>query len=429
MNRSCCNHLKLLATKMHAFQLLSALIVLLLISGASGSSQESPVAPGQSENALKQVWEQVGWEFEEGWKPVTDSEAVQKWASAFVQAIKDQNRDKLSELVEFEPLFRRCVSKIANEKFRIGFSSGAKNGGRQLLERLADPAGSYRFLGVHNSEFGPAAMMRMLDANGGCNYHLWRFQHDPLGDIKGVDIYIFLSGESFADTLQRMAMITAPQGKQGFLAKLTGKETVLAKHQGDLINLIHATQIQDFEGALDHYDRLPQQLQTEKAIMLMRILAAMRVTDAEYLLALKDYRKQFPDDASADLASIDYYFLNQQFQQMHEALSRLEKSVGRDAHLLLLHSVAFSGESKFDLARKSTEEAINLEPELESPYWTQVEICLRQQDYDAVNQTLILLTQRFGYREFDFAIEPIYDEYVKTPQHKAFLKYLDELGE
>ena len=384
------------------------------------------VAP-QSEKSADEVsrqWKRAGFKFDKGWKPVTDLKVAKAWGEKLDKTIKTRDMGEISKLIDFSPVIEQCVVGITDEAFRKGFLVGINSGTKNVLSQFADENSSYLFRGVRNDEFGACALMRLIDANGACNYHLWRLQQNENNDVVGIDMYVFVSGESFGETMRRITLLSVPKDDRSFFQKLTGTEKTLTKSQGEMLKILEGTQKKDYALILESYAKLPAKLKKVKSIMLMRMMAAMQGDEDEYVKALEDYKKQHPNDVSADLAGIDLYFLKKQYKEMQESIDRLEKAVGEDGHLGMLRGVGYTQEGKFDKAKQSLEKAISIEPELESPYWTLVQLGLTQKDFTLVTETLKKLVDKFGYSEFGFAENDLYAEYVKSDQYKEFDEFL-----
>ena len=79
---------------------------------------------------------------------------------------------------------------------------------------------------------------------------------------------------------------------------------------------------------------------------MIRLAAAMEVDDDEYLIAISDLRKAYPNDLASALHSIDFYFLKNEFGKMRESIDRVIDKLGPDSHLYGLKAVGFSSDKK-----------------------------------------------------------------------------------
>lgn len=399
----------------------------LLVSGIlqrDVSGQSQAVQERATPDQVERNWKKSNFKFDVGWNPVTDPETAKSWGMELEKTMKSGDLNAVSKLIDFDPVMMRCVAGVTNEEFRKGFLIGVKQGTGNLLNQLAHENTSYVFRGVRNNEFGACALMRMLDVNGGCNYHIWHLQKNSHGNVVGVDLYVFLSGETFGNTVRRLTLLSVPQDDRSFFQKLTGTEKTISKNQVQMMKIIQGSQQKQFQAVLNAYDQLPSNLKKEKALMVMRILSAFHVDEAAYVKALEEFQTEHPGDASADLAGIDLYFLKKEYDKMDRSLKRLESAVGADGHLSMLRAVAFSQQGKLPEARKELQSAISIEPQLEQPHWTLVEISLAEKNFDLVNDTLKKLANKFGYNEFDFSGNELYAEYVKSEQHHQFREFL-----
>jgi len=405
----------------------NALIVVVLCTGVFTHAVDAQTDKPRTARQVEKQWERASWEFGNNWKAVSDPAEAKAWGDAVEAAFKSKDLRQVKQFVDFSAMHKRCVQGVTNEAFKEGFSVGIVTGTDNLLQQLAANEGSYVFRGVKNTEFGPCALMRMLDAGGGCNYHLWRLQKNSQGKVQGVDMYILLSGETFADTMRRITLLSVPKDDRTFFQKLSGAEQAIAKHQTQMLAMIQATQSGDSKAVLTAYDELPNKLKTEKSFMIMRMSAAMQVDEALYIETLEDYQKEYPGDASSALMGLDLFFLKKDYPKMYGALDVIEEVVGKDAHLGMLRAIALRDEGDLAKARKAIEVAVTAEPAMEAANWTLVELALEQKDFPAVTKSLKDIVTRFGYTEFAMKGNEAYVDYVKDPEYGKFQAYLKSL--
>jgi Flp pilus assembly protein TadD len=120
----------------------------------------------------------------------------------------------------------------------------------------------------------------------------------------------------------------------------------------------------DPKGALATYAALPEVLKKDKNVLTFRVQAASMLDDAEYLAATEDFRRAFPHDASVQVMSIDYFYMKKMFKEALQAVTALEKSSGRDAHLNTLRAGLYAEMEDVEAGRKEVAAALELEPDL-----------------------------------------------------------------
>ena len=408
------------------FQLFAFSLIVLTILGfsearwANAQTQEKASTKAQ----VKKAWVKAGWEFEKSWTPATEEAEAKTWGEELAKAIAEDDIASAQGLIDFDVLNERSIDGITSQNFRKGFKGGADQGVRSLIAQFAADGTSYDFLGVKQTPFGPSPLMRMVDANGACNYYLWRLYKTPKNKLVGADIYIFLTGESFGDTMRRLVLLSAPKGEQTFFQKLVGAEKEMAKHQVKLMEMLGAVQAGDTDKILNTYASLPKSLKREKFLQITHLTTLANGSEDDYVEAIEEFKKIFPDDPSVDLVTLDLYYIKKQFEEMYQALDRIEKVTGPDAHLLTLRSAALMEEKKYDEASEVLEKAVKAEPKFENAYWNAIKVALAKKDLDSTNKLLKTIVETFGYNQFDFASDPMFAPFIGSEQQKDFEAFL-----
>src|SRR5690606_37299958 len=133
----------------------------------------------------------------------------------------------------------------------------------------------------------------------------------------------------------RRGVLVSTGGKnRNLLQKLMQSENDYLKH----IDKINAMQIavrnERPQQALVIYHELPETLQTDKTLLLVRIIAAARAEDwDDYASAIDVFKQRYPDEAAVDLMSIDVLVRDKKFDEIQAAIDRIDKAVGGDPHL------------------------------------------------------------------------------------------------
>ncbi|MDW8263664.1 MAG: hypothetical protein RMJ35_14135, partial [Phycisphaerales bacterium] len=225
-------------------------------------------------------------------------EQMYETARQWERAVLMQDLANIDRLWSDEGFFSRVTAKVdAPAEVRQKFLAGAgQNLGRMVVEQLLrtrGKTGGYKLLTIIKRPDGARAIFRVVGDNG-LNYH------ELIGDtvdgaIRIVDIHVYLTGESFVQTLRRnyRAFAALQQNlppPQDFL-ELQQMQKMLAE--------------QNFRGVMNHFDGLPDELKREKSLQLLRVLAALRLGEPDYSRARSEYAACFANDPTPDLLSID----------------------------------------------------------------------------------------------------------------------------
>jgi tetratricopeptide (TPR) repeat protein len=346
-------------------------------------------------------------------KPVTPDEA-KAFASKLETALRGCDPGAIDQLIDMDAMARMAAATSKASKMQQrGFVAGARKNakiGAQLCQNVAS-AGQYKLLRVRTEGETTRALYR-LSGFDGFNY-LDVFVGKTSRGILGYDIYNYLSGQRFSETLRDLF--------DSFLADDPGlgSATRIGDAMQEIERLSAAGQHQQ---AKDKIASLPDNMRKSRAIMLIDVTTSANLSDEVYHQAIANYETQFPGDVSLDLVSVDGYFLRKEWDKAIAALDRLDKRVGGDPYIDSMRATIRSQEGKYDEAARFARSAVDREPDLEDGYWTLLEIQLAAETYDDAVATMRKLASDFA-AEFDrasMAAEPSYSGFLESPQGKAF---------
>ena len=405
--------------------LLTMLLLAVVFTGCRQQETANTTASNSQSSAVdsKSVSKIEGWG---GWElngmTAANEDDVRQWAEELEASTVNVDEERFFELVNMEPLHDYATSLVDHVEFKNGFKRGARSKLPTFFAQLSRNGATYRFIGMRETQRGQLGpMFRLMDSGGACNYHHWDLMKDASGKVLGLDMYIFLTGEYFSETMQRLAALSAPDSSN-FLAKLMGKNKVNKQEQNLLMKFFEAQGKSDFAAVQSTYKQLPEKLQKEKAFSLVRMMAAMNTSDEDYLRAIEEHRQKFPRDPSADLIELDLHFVRKDYAKAYRALDRLDEFIGRDAHLVNYRGSIAYEESKLDEAKKLFQEVIEIDPYYENGYWSLNTVYVDLKDYDGSLVTLKKLIDSFEGIVFDFS-DPFFGEWVKSPQHEELMEY------
>src|SRR5262249_5321498 len=154
----------------------------------------------------------------------------------------------------------------------------------------------------------PRALFRMIGADGIFNYHDFMLTRFPDG-VGMKDAYIYVSGETFSQSLRRLFLPALARGEQG--VRLKGRDDDYVQGALKLGEVNQAVQQRQFARAAALYRGLPHKLQEDKCLQLAYMQWLRQLgenSEKDFLAAVEKFRKLYPDGAAVDFMSIDYYF-------------------------------------------------------------------------------------------------------------------------
>jgi hypothetical protein len=292
----------------------------------------------------------------------------------------------------------------------------------QLSEAVTN-GGSCEMLRVHEVDHRRRVLIRLVRPNyEGTNYLDLVLARHPNGQVRAVDIYVFVSGELISQTLRRGALMTMAQMPKGILDRLRGAEGEFVRNMTAFGKMAEAAAGGRNREALSLYDGLPQTMKQDKNILLLRLRAAQGMDERTYAEAMEDFRRYYPNDPSVDLISIDYYILKKQYVKALEMVDRLDRSVGGDPYLNVLRAGIHLDAGNFAAARQAARQAAEAMPERSDGPMALLSISLAEKNHAETLRLLHVLEKDYGMTFKDLTTVPEYAEFVKSPYHAQWVK-------
>jgi hypothetical protein len=338
------------------------------------------------------------------------------------KAIQDNDGAWVDKVFDADAMFDRAFKGIeSSEESKSGYRSGVKktfNLGQKTAEAIAGK-GAFKFLGLRSVGGQQRALFRMV-VGGNFNYHEYLLEAGPKG-VRPVDMYIYLSGEWFSETMRRM-YLTFLSSEPGVLAKALGRDNEFVTHLPKLQKMqALRAQGKPAEG-LKLFATLPASLQKEKFALLARCMCAGDVGAQESLDAVEALRKAYPADPALSIVSIGPYFNAKKFDAALAAVDELDKAVGGDAYLNCQRAAIHMESGAFDKARAAALKAVEQEKTLADGYWTMVVISLREKKFADTATWLAKVEKELKIGLSDLAGAAPYQEFVKSPEYQDWMK-------
>jgi Tfp pilus assembly protein PilF len=384
--------------------LLAAAIIFSLVAGASAQSAKSPAkkkGPGADSPPTQEELLAFAKRYEEAANiGAGELNALFDWDAFIEKAGRDTGLDK-NDLKDVKKGFKPAQSVV-----------------KEICES-ARKDGSYRFLHILRKGNTDYLLFRLL-SDGGFNYHLLMLGRDKTGELKVADIGFYTLGELFSQTMHR-AILEVLATMPGAGAARAKKKNPEALDFGKLAEMVSAKNKENYQEALNIYQKLPEKLQHDKHVLVLRCQIAQKVNDTEYVAAMEAFRKEFPRDPALLILSIDYLFLKMRYPEAHQVVTELSKVVEGDPYLDFLQANIFSLEEKWDEARDSAQRALKAEPNLLPAVQTAVAISLAQHDYTATRTLLNRLEKDLGQKVTDLKGDDKYAGFVASPEYAAWM--------
>ncbi|MGC1471250.1 MAG: hypothetical protein WA775_01550 [Psychroserpens sp.] len=186
-------------------------------------------------------------------------------------------------------------------------------------------------------------LFRLYSLETGMNYHDYRISKG-VDKLQFCDMYVYLSGEHFSNTIGRMMGYTLPDDK------LTDQDLTLDNSESKaLLKAILLNKDAEYEKSYAILDGLKSKLSEEKFILIFKSLVASQIDETKYLKSLEDLIRQFPNDQTIALNEIDYHIYKEDYFEAIQTINALQNETEDDFLNYLKANVAFQ-DKNYDLA-------------------------------------------------------------------------------
>ncbi len=305
-------------------------------------------------------------------KPVTKEEAL-KMAADIEASIKQKNGSVLNNAVDVNLLMSRMdlpnKEKIFGQSgFKKGLNEKMKLG--TIILQSMKKEGSYEMVKQYNKGDTQHLIFRFF-LDGSINYHDLELAHVK-GKCKIADIFIYLSGENFSETLGNIYKYL--DGGNG----VSEVDTKAFKRVAEIRQLMNAG---DYTEAKAEMDKIPAHIKNMKSVQLIGIMVAAQVDDSSYTKALTDYKTLYPNEPNIYLLEIDGYYVQGKYEKCIEAIDQLDKAINKDPFLDFQRSLIYKTMGKTDAQKECLLRLIKNMPEFEPGATEMVAYYLDSKDY------------------------------------------------
>ncbi len=350
-------------------------------------------------------------------------------AEAFGQSIEaaliDGEVSYFNGLIELNRIAERAMKETGlsgakKSQARSGMLEALNSMGFfQQVHRVVKNGGSYEMLRARSKGDQTTVIMRLLFPDGGVNYH--ELYLIGLGQgLRVDDIYVFLSGELITDTMERVVIQMLSQDKS-FIEKLQGKKSEMAKHMNDITRMTELMRTGNFEKVTEIYQSLPESVKNEKSMLLVQLSAAQYVNDQLYLDAIQRFEKNYPQDPSLDLVSIDGFVMREEYDKALVCVDRLDASLGGDDYLNELRANVLLLNGDYEKAENIFLTQIENDPENQDAYWNMLSLKIESKSYYAALKWMRLLRDQYQADFSQIADTEYYADFAKSPAYQVWV--------
>jgi hypothetical protein len=358
-------------------------------------------------------------------------ENCRQWARSFEIAFNKGDVARCNELIDWDALAEKATAwpspSPAVAQFRTQFLANLKSSVRSasgivgpLIQSVGVQfGGSYKFLRCRTVDGRPRALFRMLGFDRAHNYHEYSLGVSADGAVRAVDFRGYLSGEIISENYRQWFLPFARQAEKGRFEQLAPADREFVANRSQFFAFSRET---DNRRIVEIYSRLPESMKKMRLVLSLRLRAAQSLGNAEWLRAIDDFLRYYPNEPTNDLVLLDVFILRKSYDQALAAIDRLDKLVGGDPYLKVRRADLLLGQGKPDEAWKVTEAAIAEEPTQNWAYLSLADQSIKNRNFAKTAELLTTMVSKLhmspGFAMFD----PSYAEFRKSNEYKAWLE-------
>lgn len=340
--------------------------------------------------------------------------------------VNEGSGQALSDAVDMDALLSRVFENLeVSDRVKAGFSQRIRRNKNQLGKNVVRgmPDGSYaKVLSVDQDGDTATALVRYDFGGRGLGYHKYELVKDEAGNVRIVDWLDYLDGFQYSDALKLSAVTFGPNAAsvRGLVPGHQGSEEDFAR----FADVIAAYRDQNYKKFYSDTATLSRRLrQTRLMYLLTCIVSRMSRDKSLYNDAYRDLANNFSDDPRVVLTLLNYHYSKGDNEEAIMSLRLLQEDFGvRDAALLALMSRTALGLRNTDEATLLADEAISIEPGLESAYWAAIDAHVTLNHHSIAVMTAKSLEDQFGksLQRERFENNSRYANFVKSPQFREW---------
>lgn len=355
--------------------------------------------------------------------------ADQSFEARFESIVDQLNKGSKEEFIEdldVDAILQRAFDGLdldpgVRSRFANNVIRGKKNIVSSFVRRT--PEGSYtKLLKVRVNGDKATALVRYDLGRLGYGYHQYELVKDDAGNIRIVDWLDYTAGRTYSEMLRQSVVTYDPteSSVRGLVKSYDGNDKSYAR----LAELMQAVRDKDFSSYKRIEPSLDRSLRYSLFMHLLNCdIGKMSRDQNQYNNAYRKLENNFGDNPALALMLMNYRISKGDFDDLGDSLRQLQQAFGvRDAAVLLLMSRAALGSRHTDDAAVLADEAISIEPQLESAYWAAINAHVLLQHYSFAVSTARSLEDQFDKsleREL-FEKNGRYANFVKSPQYEQW---------
>ena len=319
----------------------------------------------------------------------------------FVDALNNKKLEKVEEFINIEQIARNAAVLMSDDKAEQDIAVKAMLQSKtmistSLVSALERSNGYVTFRDYVKRGDQIRALVRFDLEDQGFDYLEFVFGDGEQG-VQIVDWFPLSSGQLMSVSIGAVSKLLSDPNP-GLFAKLLGINKVDRESVEKVREVTKNLRANDFPAAYKAFEQLPDRIKNKRVFITVGINIVVNLNDETlYRDMLNRLARYHADDPSAAFLLLDYYFYQNEFDKALNSVSAIEKRVGEDGMTLLVKANMYLMKDDYNKAITIATKAIELEPELDDPYFSLAQGYVGIKAYKKAVEIYETLREQFGY--------------------------------
>jgi hypothetical protein len=359
---------------------------------------------------------------------VTDEEA-QAAATALEEAVRSGDRSQAMQEFSLEVVAHRVATGLPinpqqmPELLKVVPAKVDTIEMVDLILTSVKKGFGFRLIHVRPAEGRHVARFRIGQGDSRIHYFDVILARFPTGRTGVEDLVHLNDGERLTDTVRREILPAATLRDPELEAHLSEEDRLYLAHKTEIADLKRALGNHKWKDSKDLFDGLPAELRDLKPIRFAyaRALVHSGAGSATESKALTACRELFPNDPATDLLAMEFHWRHKEYKAATQDAAALRNSIGDDAAIDAMEAAALVLTLQIKEATAAADRAVKSDPEFEAGYRIRILIAMGTGDHAMALDLMKRGVERAGMRFEDLKTNPIYANFVKSPEYQMWL--------
>ncbi|MFY7669858.1 tetratricopeptide repeat protein [Tenacibaculum sp. MEBiC06402] len=305
--------------------------------------------------------------------------------------------------------------KKYNSGFYKGFS-GNFSLGKELVKQI-ELGAEYTFLRAY-SENDEYFLLFRLFGEEGLNYHRHLIKYIN-NEPKIVDTYIYLTGEYLSESFKVIYEMSL--NNLSFMKRILNRNDLKDYEKIDKMKRYRDSG--KYEELVELYESLNEKSKKKKIFKIYSLLGSQHLSEELYIKYIDEYEKEFPNDPSLYLISMDGFIMKNQFDDALTTLDKLDKSIGIDDFLDYYRGNIYYMKKDYKMSKDKFLNVVSNYPNFVDGYDGLLTLYIESNEKGKAIEILNVMVERFDLRKEDLksSVEETFQDFSKSNEFKAWL--------